>query len=133
MDKIKKTQKKETCPCERLTCQKQIILDYLKSVHTHPSAEAVYKEVKKKLPRISRATVYRILNNLKNKGKVQEICADVSHYDGEVSMHAHFICNNCQKIFDVPGQCNLIKKTKTKIGKINKCQIFFYGICKKCQ
>ncbi len=55
---------------ERMTAQKSFIFGYLKSVKTHPSAEVVYKEVKKKLPNISQGTVYRVLNNFKQKGEI---------------------------------------------------------------
>ncbi|MBC7073854.1 transcriptional repressor, partial [Candidatus Parcubacteria bacterium] len=48
---------------ERLTSQKKIILDYLKSVRTHPSAEEIFEKVRKRLPQISLGTVYRILKN----------------------------------------------------------------------
>ena len=56
---------------ERITSQKKLILDYLKSVKCHPSAGKVFFEVQKKLPRISRGTVYRILKNLKGKREIQ--------------------------------------------------------------
>lgn len=118
---------------ERTTSQKEIILDYLKNVKIHPSAETVYSAVKKKLPRISRGTVYRVLKNLKNKGKIQEIPAEVSRYDGDISPHAHFFCECCQKIFDVFEKCGILQHKKTKVGKIKNYQIYFYGCCKKCR
>jgi Fe2+ or Zn2+ uptake regulation protein len=121
---------------ERETSQKKIILDYLKGVCTHPSAESVYLAVKKKLPKISRATVYRILNNLKEKKEIQEIPAEVSRFDGDISSHAHFICQNCGcifDIFDVCRECSVLKRKKTKVGEIKKYQITFYGNCTKCK
>ena len=77
------------------------LLDYLKSVKTHPCAEDIYKAVKKKLPNISLGTVYRVLNNFKEKGEILEIPFEVAHYDGDTSSHAHFICEKCKKIFDI--------------------------------
>lgn len=121
---------------ERLTSQKQIILDYLKSVKTHPSTEKVYLAVKKKLPRISRGTVYRILDNFKEKGKAQIIPnKGIAHFDGDTSSHAHFICVKCNRIFDifdVCKECNIIKRKRTKVGKIISYQIHFHGLCKYC-
>ncbi|MCX6721737.1 MAG: transcriptional repressor [Candidatus Staskawiczbacteria bacterium] len=55
---------------ERMTAQKSFIFGFLKSVKTHPTAETVYEEVKKKLPTISQGTVYRVLNNFKDKGQI---------------------------------------------------------------
>ena len=122
---------------ERLTSQKQIILDYLMGVKTHPTAEMVYSAVRKKLPRISQGTVYRILNNFVNKKKAQVISSKgISHFDGDTSYHAHFICENCDKvfdIFDICPQCDILKKKKTKVGKINHYKIYFYGNCNKCK
>ena len=55
---------------EKITSQKQVIIDYLKSTTSHPTTKEVYSGVRKKLPRISKGTVYRILTSLKEKGEV---------------------------------------------------------------
>jgi len=118
---------------ERNTSQKQIIKEYLSSVKTHPSAEEVYLAVQKKLPTISKATVYRILKSFKEKGIIKEIVSDVSHFDGDITPHAHFICNKCKKVFDVFESNSQVKyKKNIKDGKIDSCQICFYGLCNKC-
>jgi Fur family transcriptional regulator, peroxide stress response regulator len=119
---------------ERNTSQKQIIKEYLSSVKIHPSAEEVYLAVQKKLPSISKATVYRILKAFKEKGKVREIITNVSHFDGDLSVHSHFICNKCQKVFDVFDSIQYFKSLKNlKVGKVESYQILFYGTCNKCQ
>jgi len=118
---------------ERITSQKEIILNYLKNVKTHPSAEDVYSSVKKDLPRISKSTVYRILKNLAEKGEIQELKGDISHYDGDISFHSHFFCEKCQKIFDIFEKYEDFKNKKLDIGKIKKYQIYFYGYCKNCK
>jgi len=121
----------------RFTNQKIVVLDYLKKVKTHPPAEIIFQEVKKTLPRITLATVYRNLKELASEGLIQEIPAKANRYDGDISIHSHFICERCGKIYDIFGQCGLIEKLKVpplakKVGKINKHQIYFYGYCKKC-
>lgn len=118
---------------ERITSQKKIILDYLKSVKTHPSAEEVYSAVRKKLPHISRGTVYRILKKFKEKGIVQEVYSFVSHFDGDTSSHGHFICKECGKIYDVFNKKCEVNIKRTENGKVHDCQVYLYGICKKCQ
>ena len=122
---------------ERMTAQKSFILDYLKSVKSHPTAEVVYKEVKKKLPNISCGTVYRVLNNFKDKGEIISIdTKDNVHFDADISDHAHFICEKCQNVYDVIDECcecGILKNKKTKVGKIKKYVINFYGICSICE
>jgi len=126
----------KTKTIERITNQKKIILDYLKSVDTHPSAEKVYLTAKRKLPRISRGTVYRILKNLKEKNEIFEIPAGTAHYDADFSSHAHFICQKCNQIFDIfdiCSKCDILKTKKTRVGKIKNYQVYFYGECKNCK
>ena len=120
---------------ERLTSQKKFIIEYLKNTTSHPTAEEIYLEVKKKLPTISKGTVYRILKNLKRKEEIQIIPKGfIAHYDGNTLPHPHFICESCGKVFDLNEKIKISKIPKrTKVGKINKYQLFFYGTCQICQ
>jgi len=120
---------------ERLTSQKKIILEYLKSVKTHPSAEKIYLETKKRLPQISRGTVYRILNRAREKGEIRELpCKTCSHFDGDISQHTHFLCEKCGKIYDIFEKIKIPSAKKVEsLGKINNYQLCFYGICKNCK
>ena len=121
---------------ERNTFQKQVVAEYLKSVYCHPSAETVFKEVKKKIPNISQATVYRILKQMVKKGEAQDIETEVCRYDGNACSHAHFICRKCNSIYDIMDfcqGCDVLKTKNTKVGKINNFKINFYGICNKCK
>lgn len=120
---------------ERITNQKKAVLDYLRGVQTHPTAEKIYFEVRKKLPQISLGTVYRILNNLSEGGAITKIPAEASRFDGNTSSHAHYICRNCGAVFDIfdaHNICDILRNKKTKVGKVENYQIYFYGICKKC-
>lgn len=122
---------------ERMTAQKSFIFDYLKSVKSHPTAEVVYKEVRKKLPNISQGTVYRVLENFKNKGQIQAIeTKNAVHFDAFMEDHAHFICEKCENVIDVIDECakcGILKNKKTKVGKIKSYKINFYGICRSCK
>lgn len=128
---------KSLLKASRLTSQKKIILDYLMSVKSHPTADQVYYRVKKKLPRISIGTVYRILKNLDEKNKAQTILSKrAAHFDANTAPHTHFICQKCDKVFDIFDECykcGILEKKKTKVGKINNYKILFYGICKNCK
>ena len=120
-----------------MTAQKSLIFYYLMGVKTHPTAEKVYEEVKKKIPNISQGTVYRVLNNFKAKGKIQAIdTKDNVHFDADISDHAHFICEKCGNVFDVMDECSecgILKNKKTKVGSINSYKINFYGECRNCK
>ena len=124
---------------ERITCQKEAILNYLRSVRTHPTAREVYLSVKKQLPRISLGTVYRNLNLMKERGEIIELPGEPSRYDAETSPHIHFICENCGRAFDILDEAKkelLVGKEiagrKIPAGIIKNYQISFFGVCQDC-
>lgn len=119
----------------RITSQRQVILDYLRSVKTHPSAEMIFAAARKKMPRISLGTVYRNLEALTKEGRILEINTEKKRFDGSVHNHLHFICKKCQRIFDLDIAAPWVdlKKKFAKIGKMEACQICGCGLCKQCQ
>lgn len=106
-------------------------------VHAHPNAEEVYRIVRKKLPRISLATVYRNLHLLAEEGKLREVqfLGDVVRYDAMTEAHEHFYCRNCRKVWDLdPGlPATLIKEVeRTTKSSIERYSLDYYGLCAKC-
>jgi len=117
----------------RNTIQKEAVKEYLMSVTSHPTAETVYMAVRKRLPNISKGTVYRILKSFSEEGEIQEILSEVSHYDGDSSQHAHFICKKCGKVIDFFENKSKIKyNVINEFGEIDACQLNFFGVCKNC-
>lgn len=121
-------------PKLKLTNQRHEILNYLKSVKTHPAAEEVYAAVRKKLPRISLATVYRNLNMLSEKNEILKIDLKKSHFDGDTKGHDHLICKKCNKIIDIPSITSKFPNYSKKYNfKIESARTYFYGLCDKCK
>jgi Fe2+ or Zn2+ uptake regulation protein len=122
----------------RKTNQRTAILEVLKGVRTHPSADWIYDEVRKKLPRISKGTIYRNLNVLEDEGVLVELNVDgmVGRYEIRQDNHYHFICEKCGRIFDLDGpvEAKLNAKFAKKTGfKITYHQLEFRGLCHDCQ
>lgn len=119
----------------RLTKQRLIILKELKKLHSHPTAEIIYKLIKKKLPQISLGTVYRNLNYLTGRGylKVLKTNDNKSHYDGEDKDHLHFICQECGQIFDLIRSHFLNNLKRQSFGQVKRIECYLFGICKKCK
>jgi Fe2+ or Zn2+ uptake regulation protein len=122
----------------RKTRQRVAILEVLEGVRTHPSADWIYNEVRKKIPHISKGTVYRNLMVLEEEGAVIELNVDgtVGRYEIRQDNHYHFICNQCGRIFDLNGpvETKLNVKFAKKTGfKITHHQLEFRGLCKDCQ
>lgn len=122
----------------RITKQKTVILEELKKLKTHPTADSVFRIVRKRLPSISFGTVYRNLNLLRDSGQVLELtCGKYScRYDGDIRNHHHFFCLKCNKISDIdtPVIKNLDERAGKKSGMLIKYhRIDFYGYCRNCK
>lgn len=63
----------DTRPEVRMTKQRRVILDTLRSTETHPTADEVYRLVQKQIPRISLGTVYRNLDLLARCGSIRKL------------------------------------------------------------
>lgn len=120
----------------RNTKQLQIIWDTVKDDKSHPTADQVYDRVRKKLPSISLGTVYRNLQKLVSDKKLQVLMRGRSqHFDSLVERHQHFICELCDRVYDVViDQQREIKPVKLPHEgfKVTSHQLAFYGTCKHC-
>ena len=117
-----------------MTKQRSAILRYLQKVTCHPDAEKIYKKLRRKMPNLSLGTVYRNLRDLSANSQILEInTADgVSHFDGNITEHLHFICNCCGIIYDVWKKYPWKNKNLPDIGRVEKIECNFYGACAKC-
>jgi Fur family ferric uptake transcriptional regulator len=87
-----------------MTSQREVIIDELKSVKTHPTADQVYEMVRKRLPKISLGTVYRNLEVLSDLNLIQklEVGGTQKRFDGNIENHYHVRCKVCGKVEDLP-------------------------------
>ena len=70
------------------TNQRVEILDFLKDNTSHPTVDDIYQGVKKKLTRISKATVYQNLKLLSEKGLIQEVnIKGISRFEPNLELH----------------------------------------------
>jgi Fur family ferric uptake transcriptional regulator len=121
----------------RLTSQRQVILEELKKVTSHPTANEVYDMVRKRLPRIGLGTVYRNLDLLAERGIINklEVGGEQKRFDGDTSPHYHIRCIRCNRVEDIfiDRDKKLEKKAATCCNyKILDHHVQFSGICSKC-
>ena len=89
----------------RLTRPRRLILDVVRETDAHPTAAFVYQNVRRRLPRVSLATVYRNLRMLAAEGFLAERTdAGGLRFDGNTGPHDHFTCLTCGRIYDVPAR-----------------------------
>jgi Fur family transcriptional regulator, peroxide stress response regulator len=120
----------------KLTPQRLSILSFLEDNTSHPTAEDIYRHVSKRFPTMSLATVYNTLETLKKKGELREITIDAAkrHFDPDVRLHHHALCNECKKIVDVFADFDLSPAAKELSGfNITGSHVEFYGLCADCR
>ena len=120
------------------TKQKEVILRVLRNTASHPTAAWTYDEVRKEIPNISLATVYRNLKLLKESGEILELELNgtLGRFDARTDNHYHFRCEKCGRVFDVdePVDKELNGRVARKTGfKISHYYLEFLGLCRECQ
>jgi Fur family peroxide stress response transcriptional regulator len=121
----------------RLTRQRRIILEVVRATDAHPTAALVYRRVRRRLPRLSLATVYRNLRTLAAEGFLTER-ADPSgvRFDGNTAPHDHFTCVACGRIYDVAARADAAVRTRvaSRTGfEVLNHRTEFYGRCGACR
>jgi Fe2+ or Zn2+ uptake regulation protein len=88
----------------RYTRQRAAVHEYLRAVHSHPTAEDVFDHVRGKIPNISLATVYKALDALVGAGLAQRhaFADGPARYDARCDAHYHLRCLRTGTIRDVP-------------------------------
>ena len=122
---------------ERNTYQKALIKQIVLDSCVHPSADAVYEKVKESCPNVSKATVYRVLNDLADKGEVfrVKVLDGPDRFDKTLHKHYHVKCSCCGRVVDTGYTCH--EDIESIAGadcefKITGHEIIFQGICPEC-
>ncbi|MFV0441750.1 MAG: Fur family transcriptional regulator [Lachnospirales bacterium] len=117
----------------KVTSQRISIYSYLINSKEHPTAEKVYTDLKPKNPNLSLGTVYKTLETLKSNQLILgfNVGESSSRYDGNIEPHVHFMCSECDNVFDI--QANVQLDSKDLDGfEVTSLQGFIYGKCKHC-
>ncbi len=121
----------------RRTVQKDVVSAIVFDAHDHPTAEEVYKLAKEALPSISLGTVYRILKQLVSDGAVIEHAQEgaPSRFDGNITPHAHFVCEKCGKYVDIQiDLATILSGLHCENGEqIDSVSISLKGLCADCK
>jgi Fe2+ or Zn2+ uptake regulation protein len=98
----------------RYTRQRAAVYDYLSSVDWHPTAEEVYRAVRRRIPNLSLATVYKALEALVYCRLATKLAnADgPARYDCRCDSHYHLRCLRTGQVRDLTTafDCRLLDK-----------------------
>ncbi len=121
----------------RMTRQRKVILEELRKLNTHPSADEIYEVVRHRLPRISLGTVYRNLEVLSELGEIQklELSGLLKRFDWNTKKHYHIRCVRCSRVDDAPiAPLNQLDNELygATVFEIIGHNLEFTGLCPEC-
>ncbi|MCR4396553.1 MAG: transcriptional repressor [Candidatus Saccharicenans sp.] len=108
------------------------IFEYLINDRTHPTAEEIYKHLKKELPAISPGTVYNTLRLFLEKKIVQLVNVEKNQFrfDATLSWHGHLKCLGCGRVFDL--HIENLKLSGLEGFEIFEKHLDLKGLCPEC-
>ena len=131
----------QTRRSHRNTQQRQVILEELRGLTSHPTAADLYQLVRARLPKISLGTVYRNLELLTEMRAIQKLEAGgtEARFDGNADHHHHVRCVSCGRVDDlgdVPEDLTDalagVRISHPSGYEILGYQLVFSGICPGC-
>ena len=122
----------------RNTIQKNLVLNAVRRLGNHATADEIYNLIVQEHPSIGRGTVYRNLNILAENGDILkvEVPGKADHFDHNCHRHYHVFCVRCGRVYDVDMEP--LPDLREKIRDTHRFEfldydIVFKGICPDCQ
>jgi Fur family peroxide stress response transcriptional regulator len=117
-----------------LTPQRMAVAEFLNRNMDHPTVDEIHRNIQRRYPTMSLATVYSTLELLKELGEVQELSI---RKRGKVCFDPNpDLCRKCGKILDIefdhPSNCPIIAKENISGCKVEEIKAYLYGICSEC-
>ena len=131
---------REVCADHGLTAthQRQVLYEVMQRMPGHPSPEEVYARVKKRIPAISLATVYKNIHLFVERGVLKEL--SIHHGSIRVELnghhHHHMVCSHCKAIADIEEKdLGVVPVMQELLGgfQVERYSIDVIGICAACQ
>ncbi|MGB6875425.1 MAG: Fur family transcriptional regulator [Candidatus Acidiferrales bacterium] len=126
----------------RMTKQRRLLVGIIQNSSRHLDAASLLEIAKKQDSEINRATVYRTIALLKERGLIDEL--DLMHLEGEKHYyevktsrdHCHMACFRCGAIMEYASPS--FEKLKTEMAKqsgfeIKVVRLEVGGLCQRCR
>lgn len=120
------------------THQRMVIFEALESMPGHPSPEDVYLRVKRRVPSVSLATVYKNIHLFIESGIFQEVSLHHGSLRVETNRmpHHHLVCRTCRSITDIGLEELGLKKQTARLADgflVERYAVDVLGVCAACQ
>ena len=123
---------------ERVTPQRLLVAEALTRARRQLTAAEVFERVRRALPSLGRATVFRTLDRLVDAGVARRLELDghvYAYVACEPEHHHHLSCTSCGRVEEIPESWiePLADRADAQHGfEIDDARLDFYGRCADC-
>jgi Fur family transcriptional regulator, peroxide stress response regulator len=135
--RLRELERRSSAAGQPVTVQRRAALKALIRREDHPTADTIYADVVAELPGVSKATVYRALDNLVQIGLARRVHHEgsVARYDGNVERHHHLVCDGCGSISDIGWEvldAIPVPRISQETFEVHDFFVSFQGLCREC-
>lgn len=121
---------------QKITPQRLAVMQALAGDRSHPAAAAVVERVRARLPFVSPATVYRVLEELSDMGEIVplDLGSGAMRFDTNVADHSHLVCEVCGTVEDVEWRlaADALPPHLRRGFSLAGARVVFRGRCPAC-
>lgn len=131
---------RELCSQKKLaaTVQRFIVYQTLAGMKNHPTADMIYERLHPDNQKVSRMSVYRILDTFARRRMIRRLNhpGSATHYDAFMTPHHHLICVSCGSVLDVDRsvgeRIDILERRIPPGYQILDTTVDIQGICPEC-
>jgi Fur family transcriptional regulator, ferric uptake regulator len=120
---------------QRKTKQRDALREVLESAERPLSIAELLDAAAERVEGLGVATVYRAVNALLEEGRLStvEIPGEPVRYErSDKEHHHHFQCEQCDRVFDIAGCIDNLRKLVPPKFRIREHAVTLYGLCAAC-
>jgi Fur family peroxide stress response transcriptional regulator len=120
-----------------MTHQRWVIYRTLAATSQHPTPEETFAQVRREIPSISLATIYKNIKTFLDAGLLREVSTpdQTMRLDANLESHHHLVCASCGTILDLSEDSVApvhLKKTPPRGFRVESYNVNFLGHCGQC-
>lgn len=119
----------------RKTRQRDALRDALQRAERPLSVDELLEAASRRVDGLGVATVYRAVGTLLKEGAIEavEIAGEPTRYErADKGHHHHFQCEKCERVFDIAGCLDNLRKLAPPKFRVKEHAVTLYGLCAAC-
>jgi Fur family transcriptional regulator, peroxide stress response regulator len=121
----------------KLTHQRLEVFREVAASLEHPDADALFQQVRRRVPTVSLDTVYRTLWLLNDLGLIRTLGPrrESVRFDANLEQHHHYVCVQCGLVRDFESaelNALLVPEAVKRLGSVSGTHVEARGVCGPC-